>query len=89
MLAESIGKDFESGFFQAEVSHPLTLKYLMEKNVTLSPGRTPEGGHRGVPGKQADIYLIDEPSAYLDSSQRMVAAKTIRRVIEKVGSPRS
>ena len=28
----------------------------------------------GVP---ADIYLIDEPSAYLDSEQRIVAAKVL------------
>jgi translation initiation factor RLI1 len=26
-------------------------------------------------GMPADIYLIDEPSAYLDSEQRIVAAK--------------
>jgi ABC-type iron transport system FetAB ATPase subunit len=26
-------------------------------------------------GQAADIYLIDEPSAYLDSEQRIVAAK--------------
>ena len=26
-------------------------------------------------GKPADVYLIDEPSAYLDSEQRIVAAK--------------
>lgn len=26
-------------------------------------------------GKSADIYLIDEPSAYLDSEQRLTAAK--------------
>jgi ATP-binding cassette subfamily E protein 1 len=26
-------------------------------------------------GTAADIYLIDEPSAYLDSEQRIVAAK--------------
>ena len=26
-------------------------------------------------GPAADIYLIDEPSAYLDSEQRIVAAK--------------
>merc|ERR1711997_830194 len=32
-------------------------------------------------GKPADIYLIDEPSAYLDSEQRIVAAKVIRRFI--------
>ena len=29
----------------------------------------------------ADIYLIDEPSAYLDSEQRIIAAKTIKRFI--------
>ena len=30
-------------------------------------------------GKPADIYLIDEPSAYLDSEQRIVAAKVATR----------
>ncbi|GER40408.1 aliphatic sulfonates import ATP-binding protein SsuB [Striga asiatica] len=29
----------------------------------------------------ADIYLIDEPSAYLDSEQRIVASKFIKRFI--------
>lgn len=32
-------------------------------------------------GKPADIYLIDEPSAYLDSEQRLVAGKVIKRFI--------
>ena len=31
------------------------------------------------------MYLLDEPSAYLDSNQRMEAAKTVRRVMEKRG----
>ncbi|KAL0312336.1 UNVERIFIED_CONTAM: ABC transporter E family member 2 [Sesamum radiatum] len=31
--------------------------------------------------KPADIYLIDEPSAYLDSEQRIVASKVIKRFI--------
>ena len=30
-------------------------------------------------GKPADIYLIDEPSAYLDSEQRIAASKVIKR----------
>lgn len=30
-------------------------------------------------GKAADVYLIDEPSAYLDSEQRLHAAKVIKR----------
>jgi len=29
----------------------------------------------------ADIYLIDEPSGYLDSEQRIAAAKVIKRFI--------
>ena len=32
-------------------------------------------------GTPADIYLIDEPSAYLDSEQRIVAARVIKRFI--------
>lgn len=32
-------------------------------------------------GQPADIYLIDEPSAYLDSEQRIVAARVIKRFI--------
>ena len=32
-------------------------------------------------GKPADVYLIDEPSAYLDSEQRINCAKVIKRFI--------
>lgn len=32
-------------------------------------------------GQPADVYLIDEPSAYLDSEQRLHAAKVIKRFI--------
>jgi ATP-binding cassette subfamily E protein 1 len=31
--------------------------------------------------KPCDIYLIDEPSAYLDSEQRLIAAKVMKRWI--------
>jgi len=86
MLGSSIGGDFESGFFQSEIAHPLSLKHLMEKDVqTLSGGELQRVSIAECIGKTADIYLIDEPSAYLDSNQRMIASKTIRRAIEKIG----
>lgn len=86
MLASTIGRDFESGFFQAEIAHPLSLKYLMEKQLdTLSGGELQRVAIADCLGKAADIYLLDEPSAYLDSNQRMIASKTIRRAIEKIG----
>jgi ATP-binding cassette subfamily E protein 1 len=86
MLRTSLGKEFDAGFFQAEVAHPLNLKYLMDKDIdTLSGGELQRVAIAECLGRQAEIYLIDEPSAYLDSSQRMTASKTIRRVIEKLG----
>jgi ATP-binding cassette subfamily E protein 1 len=86
LLAANVGKDYESGFFQSEIAHPLSLKYLMEKELqTLSGGELQRVSIAECLGKTADIYLIDEPSAYLDSNQRMIASKTIRRAIEKLG----
>lgn len=76
----------ESGFFQTEVVIPLGIKHLMEKNVnTLSGGELQRVAITLCLAQDADIYLFDEPSAYLDSNQRMNAARTIRRMMEKTG----
>lgn len=77
---------FESGFFQTEIAHPMNLKVLLEKNVrTLSGGELQRVAVALCLARDADIYLLDEPSAYLDSNQRMETAKTIRRTMEKRG----
>ena len=76
----------QSGFFQGEVIVPLGIKHLMEKNVNnLSGGELQRVAITLCLAQEADIYLFDEPSAYLDSNQRMNAAKTIRRMMEKTG----
>ena len=43
--------------------------------TTLSGGELQRVAITLALGKPADIYLIDEPSAYLDSEQRLIAAK--------------
>ncbi len=76
----------QSGFFQTEVMEPLALKHLLEKKVkNLSGGELQRSAIALCLATEADMYLLDEPSAYLDSNQRMNAAKTIRRVMEKSG----
>ncbi|HXZ23799.1 MAG TPA: ribosome biogenesis/translation initiation ATPase RLI [Methanomassiliicoccales archaeon] len=77
---------FQSSFFESEIAHPLTLKNLYEKSlVNLSGGELQRVAIALCLAREADVYLLDEPSAYLDSNQRMEAAKTIRRVMEKRG----
>ena len=86
LLHTSAFDTVESGFFQTEVIVPLGIKQLMEKTVnTLSGGELQRVAITLCLAKEADIYLFDEPSAYLDSNQRMNAAKTIRRMMEKSG----
>lgn len=75
-----------SGFYQSEVFHPMTLKALLDKEVSgLSGGELQRVSVSMALYRDAQIYLLDEPSAYLDVNQRINAAKTIRRVMEKKG----
>ena len=76
----------DTSFFNGGVIEPLGIKYLMDKSVSkLSGGELQRVAITLCLATEADIYLFDEPSAYLDSNQRMNAAKTIRRMMEKSG----
>ena len=60
----------------------MSIEELLDHNVkTLSGGELQRVAITLTLGKPADIYLIDEPSAYLDSEQRVIAAKVIKRFI--------
>ena len=77
---------FTSSFFKAEVYEPMHLKYLLDRQLdTLSGGELQRAAIASCLVKEADIFLIDEPSAYLDSEQRMLVSRMLRRVIEKSG----
>lgn len=60
---------------------------LMDEEVLhLSGGELQRVAMTLCLGKPADIYLIDEPSAYLDSEQRLVASKVrIKATAGEVG----
>jgi len=84
MFYTELGEDFGGTFWATQISRPLSLTPLYEKNMqTLSGGELQTVSVAAALGKKADLYLLDEPSAYLDSNQRMEMARTIRRVMEK------
>lgn len=77
---------FTSSFFKTEIFEPMSLKYLLDKQIDeLSGGELQRVAIANCLVQEADIYLIDEPSAYLDSEQRMITSRTVRRIIEKSG----
>jgi ATP-binding cassette subfamily E protein 1 len=77
---------FSSSFYKGEIFKPMNLKYLLDKDLkTLSGGELQRVATANCLVQEADIYLIDEPSAYLDSEQRMITSRIVRHVIEKTG----
>lgn len=73
---------FLSPQFQTDVYKPLKIDDFIDQEVqNLSGGELQRVALVLALGLPADIYLIDEPSAYLDSEQRIVASRVIRRFI--------
>ena len=69
--------------FKTEIVKPFTLDEIMEKNVKeLSGGELQRLAIAAALSKDADIYLFDEPTAFLDVEQRLRAARAIRKIIE-------
>lgn len=80
----STSKRFGTTSFKAEVIRPLSLEKLYEKNVNkLSGGELQRVAIAICLGKEANLYLLDEPSAFLDVEQRLAVAKMIRNIVEK------
>jgi ATP-binding cassette, sub-family E, member 1 len=68
--------------FISDVMRPLVMDNIMDNNVQdLSGGELQRLAITLALGTPADVYLIDEPSAYLDSEQRINCAKVIKRFI--------
>merc|ERR1712048_508145 len=82
LLHEKIRDFYIHPQFIADVMRPLMINELIDQEVqNLSGGELQRVALALCLGKPADVYLIDEPSAYLDSEQRLVAAKLIKRFI--------
>ncbi|CDH54417.1 translation initiation factor rli1 [Lichtheimia corymbifera JMRC:FSU:9682] len=82
LFIKKIKAAFLNPQFQTDVVKPLSIENILDQEVThLSGGELQRVAIILALGQPADIYLIDEPSAYLDSEQRIIAAKVIKRFI--------
>ena len=84
LLAKRIPKAMSHPGFQTDVMKALTIDPIMDQKVqSLSGGELQRVAITLALGTPAQIYLIDEPSAYLDSEQRIIASKVIKRYIQQ------
>jgi ATP-binding cassette subfamily E protein 1 len=69
---------------RTEILIPLELERVLKKNIQdLSGGELQRVIIASALAKDADLYLLDEPSAFLDVEQRLALAKLIRKFVEK------
>uniref|UniRef100_A0A7C4BAJ5 Ribosome biogenesis/translation initiation ATPase RLI n=1 Tax=Thermofilum pendens TaxID=2269 RepID=A0A7C4BAJ5_THEPE len=76
-----------SSTLQAELLKPLRIAPLLDHELAeLSGGELQRVLVAAALGKEADVYLLDEPMAYLDVEQRYAVAKVVKRLTAERGS---
>jgi ATP-binding cassette subfamily E protein 1 len=76
----------EGSSVEQQIIIPLGVKKLFEKNVkNLSGGELQKVAVAASLLRQADIYALDEPSAFLDAEDRIAVAKFLQRFVRAQG----
>ncbi|MFW9907986.1 MAG: ribosome biogenesis/translation initiation ATPase RLI [Candidatus Thorarchaeota archaeon] len=82
-LREAGGNNVDTADFKTSVTRKLGLEHLLDHSVTdLSGGELQRAAIAACLAKDADIYLFDEPSAFLDIEQRLASSDAIRKLIQ-------
>jgi ATP-binding cassette, sub-family E, member 1 len=78
--------EIENSQIEEQILLPMGMKKLYEKNVkNLSGGELQKVAVATSLLRQADIYALDEPSAFLDIEDRISLAKFLQRYIKSQG----
>jgi ATP-binding cassette subfamily E protein 1 len=85
-LEEKAGKQALSGFARNALLKPLNIERLMERRVRdLSGGELQKLMISTCLLNEADMYLLDEPSAFIDVEDRLAVATAINRLVKIQG----
>jgi len=73
--------------YDVQIIRPLELKPLLLRKINeLSGGELQRVAIALCLSRKADLYLLDEPSAYLDVEQRLIVSKIIGDLMEQKGT---
>ena len=78
-----ITKSFDSSRYLHDIIEPLSLSTILQSPLnTLSGGELQRVSIAVCLSREADLYILDEPSAHLDVEQRMKLTKIFRQQVE-------
>ena len=74
---------FDTSYYQHEIVEPLSLQVILQSRVdSLSGGELQRVAIAGCLSRDADLYILDEPSAHLDVEQRVKVTRLIKHRAE-------
>lgn len=78
-----ISRQFGTSYYEVEISNPLQLEKIYDSLLTdLSGGELQRVAIAACLTQEADLYILDEPSAHLDVEQRSMVTKVLNRFAE-------
>jgi ATP-binding cassette subfamily E protein 1 len=73
-----------TSWLYVELIKRMRINRLLERNISdLSGGELQKVAIAVTLAQEADVYFLDEPSAYLDVEERIAVARVIRRIVEE------
>jgi ATP-binding cassette subfamily E protein 1 len=82
-LLTTAADDYSSALFTDVVIRPLSINKLLERRIKeLSGGELQRVAIAACLGKKAQVYLLDEPSAFLDVEERLNVARALRHLVD-------
>ncbi|HPD76620.1 MAG TPA: ribosome biogenesis/translation initiation ATPase RLI [Methanoregulaceae archaeon] len=83
MFLRSITTRFDTSHYQHEIVESLTLQPILQSSLdTLSGGELQRVAIAACLSRDADLYVLDEPSAHLDVEQRVKVTRLIKHFAE-------
>ena len=75
--------NFEDSFYKVYILDPLNIEPLLEKSINdLSGGELQRYAIAKCLLQEANIYLLDEPTAFLDIEDRLKVSKLVKNFVE-------
>lgn len=87
VLRAAAGREFDTDLYQSQIIEGLDVRRVLDRTMDgLSGGELQKVSIAECLSRAAEIYLLDEPSAYLDVEERYAMTKVLTRTASARGA---